>query len=118
MLTDFEREHPVIVASPGGILWIDRARHLPQRRDRICGAANKGEGLPGTSDGGRSSCERQRGRVDYGSGQLGAGPEQNMCLDRHSGRNCERDAVLVLRQVMSLLWCNWQDYVFRPIACN
>src|SRR6478672_7064790 len=53
MLTDFEREHPAIVASPGGILWIDRARHLPQRRDRVCGAACKGEGTPGTSDGGR-----------------------------------------------------------------
>src|SRR5271165_1946664 len=64
MLTDLEREHPAIVASPGGILWIDRARHLPQRRDRVCGAACKGEGTPGTSDGGRSPCERQRGRVD------------------------------------------------------
>ena len=41
-----------------------------------------------------------------------------MCLDRHSGRNCERDAALVLRQVLSLLRCNWQDQVFRPIACN
>jgi hypothetical protein len=27
----------------------------------------------------------------------------NMCLDRHCGRNCQRDAALVLRQVMSLL---------------
>jgi hypothetical protein len=25
---------------------------------------------------------------------------------------------LVLRQVMSLLWCNWQDQVFRAIARN
>ena len=39
-----------------------------------------------------------------------------MCLDRNSGRNCERDAALVLRQVMSLLRCNWQDQVFRAIA--
>ena len=39
-----------------------------------------------------------------------------MCLDRHRGRNCERDAALVLRQVMSLLRCNWQDQVFRAIA--
>ena len=63
-----EREHPAIVASPGGILWIDRARRLPQRRDRVCGAASKGEGPPGTGDGGRSPCERQRGRVDNSSG--------------------------------------------------
>jgi hypothetical protein len=41
-----------------------------------------------------------------------------MCLDRHCGRNCQRDAALVLRQVMSLLRCNWQDQVFGPIACN
>ena len=41
-----------------------------------------------------------------------------MGLDRHSGRNCQRDAALVLRQVMSLLWCNWQDQVFRAIARN
>ena len=39
-----------------------------------------------------------------------------MCLDRHSGRNCERDAALVLRQVLPLFRCNWQDQVFRPIA--
>ncbi len=39
-----------------------------------------------------------------------------MCLDRHSGRNCQWDAALVLRQVMSLLRYNWQDQVFRPIA--
>ncbi len=39
----------------------------------------------------------------------------NMCLDRHSGRNCQWDAALVLRQVMSLLRCNWQDQVFRAI---
>ena len=41
-----------------------------------------------------------------------------MCLDRHCGRNCQRDTALVLRQVMSLLRCNWQDQVFGPIACN
>jgi hypothetical protein len=39
-----------------------------------------------------------------------------MCLDRHSGRNCQWDAALVLRQVMSLLRRNWQDQVFRAIA--
>ena len=39
-----------------------------------------------------------------------------MCLDRDDRRNCERDTALVLRQVMSLLRCNWQDQVFRTIA--
>jgi hypothetical protein len=41
-----------------------------------------------------------------------------MCLDRDDRRNCERDATLVLRQVLPLLWCNCQDQVLRPIACN
>ena len=41
-----------------------------------------------------------------------------MCLDRHSGRNCERDTALVLRQLLPLLRCNWQDQVFRAIARN
>jgi hypothetical protein len=35
--------------------------------------SRKGEGSPETSDGGGSPCERQRRRMDYSSGQLGAG---------------------------------------------
>ena len=42
----------------------------------------------------------------------------NLCLDRDGGRNGQRDAALVLRQVLPLLWCNWQDQVFRPVTCD
>ena len=41
-----------------------------------------------------------------------------MCLDRDGRRNCQGDAALVPRQVGSLLWRNWQDQIFGPIACN
>jgi hypothetical protein len=41
-----------------------------------------------------------------------------MCLYADGRGNCERDAALLLRQVMPLFWCYWQDQVFRPIACD